>query len=244
MRRVPQDQEPLAGLLQSPQEWGARNRVLGESLGALIEAHAPPGARRALDVGCQGGVLTDGWARSTGMEWSGVEPAIDRPARSAAGAELLPGSASEIPFGDDEFDCIVFANVYEHVAPDSRVPSLREMKRVLKPGGVLVGQLPNPWFPIESHSRLPFMGWLPVRAQRVYWRLAPVPWEHDFYVVGIRHLRRNAEAVGFEPVVIQNFNYPPEVIPERVRWAATLLSGPMRLVPWAWQFVFRQAGAR
>ena len=231
--------EPLAGLLQTPQEWDARNRILLDSVEALLRRYVPLHADRALDVGCQAGVLTDGWAARTEMRWSGVDPVIDEPKRSARGVELLPGSASSLPFEDGEFDCIVFANVYEHVPPDQRLQSFAEMKRVLKPGGVIVGQLPNPYFPIESHSRLPFMGWLPVRAQKAYWRLAPVPWEHDFYVVGIRHLKRSAATVGFEPIFVTNFNYPPEVIPARVRWAARLLAAPMRVVPWAWQFVLR-----
>src|SRR5512133_1050695 len=206
----------------------------------LIAQYAPSKADRALDVGCQRGRLTDAWAQRTRMRWSGVDPKIEHDTKSPEGAELLPGSASEIPFPDEEFDCIVFANVYEHIEPQSRSQSLAEMKRVLKPGGVIVGQLPNPWFPIESHSRLPFMGWLPMRLQKVYWQLAPVPWEHDFYVVGVRHLKHRAESVGLVPVLSQNYSYPPQVIPKRVRWAGRLLSRPMRLVPWAWQFVLKK----
>ena len=30
---------------------------------------------------------------------------------------------------------------------------LHEISRVLRPGGILAGQIPNPYFPIESHSR-------------------------------------------------------------------------------------------
>jgi SAM-dependent methyltransferase len=228
------------GLLQSREEWSERNRALGDAMAGLISRFVPPDAGRALDVGCQHGPLTDAWAQRTEMRWSGIDPIIEKATRSAGGAELLPGSASDIPFPDQEFDCIVFANVYEHIEPQERIPSLLEMKRVLKPGGVVVGQLPNPYFPIESHSRLPFMGWLPVRLQKAYWRLAPVPWEHDFYVVGVRHLKRSAKAAGLDPVLTQNYSYPPEVIPERVRWAARLLARPMRFAPWAWQFVLRK----
>jgi len=237
--KAPED-ERLTGLLQTPQEWSVRNRVLGDSIAALITQYTPRDAHRALDVGCKHGDLTDVWAQRTGMRWSGVDPIIKGSTRSAGGTELLAGSASAIPFPDNEFDCIVFANVYEHIPPRERIASLVEMKRVLRPGGVIVGQLPNPYFPIESHSRLPFMGWLPVRIQKAYWRFAPVPWEHDFYVVGVRHLKRRAQSVGLDPVLIQNFSYPPEAIPERVRWAAKLLAGPMRLVPWAWQFILKK----
>jgi SAM-dependent methyltransferase len=153
---------------------------------------------------------------------------------------LVPGRADSIPFPDQSFDVALFANVYEHVFPGDRVTSLEEIRRVLIPGGVVVGQLPNPYFPIESHSRLPFMGWLPVRMQKVYWKLAPVSWEHDFYVVTIRHLVKTADAVGFETLHVQNFNYPPEVIPKSVRFVARVFDRPLQRFPWAWQFALRR----
>ena len=90
----------------------------------------------------------------------------------------------------------------------------------------------------EPHSRsLPFMGWLPNKWQRRYWKLARVSWEHDFYVVTIKHLKQTAQRAGFDVAHVRNFNYPPEVIPSSVRWAARLLERPMRYMPWSWQFV-------
>jgi SAM-dependent methyltransferase len=225
------------GLLQSPQEWDARNRVLSDSMAGLIGRFATASTGRGIEVGCQNGVLIDAMERQTAYSWVGVDPAIAQPGRSAEGLELLPGRASSVPFADARFDVALLANVYEHVQPEERAASFQELARILVPGGVVVGQLPNPYFPIESHSRLPFMGWLPVRLQKVYWRLSPVPWEHDFFVVTIRHLVRTARGAGFEPLFVANFNYPPEVIPRTVRPIARLLERPMRRLPWAWQFV-------
>ncbi len=124
--------------------------------------------------------------------------------------------------------------------PERREASLTEIRRVLAPGGVVVGQIPNPHFPVESHSRLPFMGWLPMRAQKVYWRLSPVPWEHDFFVVTMRQMRATAEELGYHTLYVSNFNYPPEVIPSALRTAWRALERPMRFMPWAWQFVLRR----
>ena len=228
------------GMQQSPQEWDLRNRMLVERMAELIEAFAGAPRGRAIDVGCQRGVLTDAMAERTELTWTGVDPSIEAPRTSEGGAELLPGYADQLPFEGETFACAMLANVYEHILPERRRASLAELYRVLAPGGVVVGQLPNPYFPIESHSRLPFMGWLPVRLQKAYWRLAPVPWEHDFYVVTVADVRRNAAEVGFEVALVRNFNYPPEVIPRPVRWAARLLSRPMRRFPWAWQFVLRR----
>jgi hypothetical protein len=79
-----------------------------------------------------------------------------------------------------------------------------------------------------------------MRAQKIYWRLSPVPWEHDFFVVTIRELRASAERLGYRTLCVRNFNYPPEVIPRALRSAWRLLERPMRRMPWAWQFVLQR----
>jgi SAM-dependent methyltransferase len=228
-------------LLQSHQEWDARNRVLSETLTELVRAWAPPEATRGLDVGCQTGRTTDQYARLTGFEWVGVDPIISEERRSADGMSLRPGAADQLDFPDAQFDVVILANVYEHILPERRIASFREIRRVLRDDGVVVGQIPNPYFPIESHSRLPFMGWLPTRVQKAYWRFAPTDWEHDFFVVTPRHLRRDAVAGGLTMPMLRKFNYPPEVIPRQVRPIARLLARPMRIMPWGWQFVLAPA---
>ncbi len=229
-----------SGLRQSRAEWAARNRTLAENMSELITRFAPLGAETAIDVGCQGGDITDAVAERTSLDWVGVDPSLELPTSSPRGHRLLPGSADSLAFPEQSFGVVLLANVYEHVLPDRRRASLEELSRVLVPSGVVVGQLPNPYFPIESHSRLPFMGWLPTRLQHAYWRLAPVPWEHDFFVVTVSELLALATAVGFEPVLVRNFNYPLDVIPSSVRWLARMLRAPMRRMPWAWQFVLRK----
>lgn len=223
--------------LQSGEEWDTRNRVLLATLGEVIDDYATFDLGRGLDVGCQHGALTDALSERTGVDWRGIDPAFEAITTSPHGAELRPGSADSLPFESEFFDCLLFANVFEHIPPARRVPSLREMRRVLRPGGVIVGQLPNPRFLIESHSRLPFMGWLPIGLQKRYWRLSPVDWEHDFFVVTIRDLAREASEAGLRLVMRRNFNYPLEVIPQALRPVARVLARPMAHFPWAWQFV-------
>jgi SAM-dependent methyltransferase len=229
--------------MQSPAEWDARNRILAESMSGLINRFAPARAEsagRGLDVGCQKGALTDAMEAQTQFTWTGIDPTIAAPTRSENGLELLPATADRLPFEAGTFDVALFANVYEHVLPELREASLADIRRVLTKGGYVVGQIPNPYFPIESHSRLPFMGWLPMRAQKVYWRLSPAPWEHDFFVVTIRQLRATAAEQGLETLYVRNFNYPPEVIPKALRSAWRVMERPMRRMPWAWQFVLRR----
>ena len=47
-------------------------------------------------------------------------------------------------------------SVYEHLLPRQNLPSLKEINRVLKDKGILTGQIPNVYLPIEVHSKLPF----------------------------------------------------------------------------------------
>jgi SAM-dependent methyltransferase len=227
-----------AQLLQTDQEWDTRNAVLSRHLADLIKEYTAPDATDGIEVGCQHGALTEQLQQLTHVpKWSGIDPTLSVETVTANGCTLRPGRASQIDFPDEAFDVAVFANVFEHIPPAERDVSLSEIYRVLKPGGVVIGQLPNPYFPIESHSRLPFMGWLPVPWQHRYWKLAPVHWGHDFHVVTMKHLKHSAHRAGFNTVHVRNFNYPPEVIPVSVRWAARLLEWPMRYVPWSWQFV-------
>ncbi len=231
-----------AQLLQTDQEWEARNTVLSRHLAELVNEYSAPGAADGIEIGCQTGALTDQMGQLTRVpKWTGIDPAVTERSVTDRGCTVHPGRASQLNFPNETFDVALFANVFEHIPPDERDVSLAEIYRVLKPGGVVVGQLPNPYFPIESHSRLPFMGWLPVTWQRRYWKLAPVSWGHDFYVVTIKHLEEAAQRAGFDVVHVRNFNSPPEVIPSGVRWAARLLERPMQYVPWSWQFVLARS---
>lgn len=240
MSRLRKPAEALSGdgLMQSKAEWNLRNEVLSQTLCDLVDRFRPVNATSGLDVGAQDGSLTDRYAELTKLEWTGIDPAFESEQRSPAGAILLPGTASELPFADATFGVVMLANVYEHIMPEQRVSSMVEMRRVLGPRGVIVGQIPNPYFVIENHSRLPFMGYLPTSLQRHYWRLSRVPWEADFFVVTPRHLTRDATAAGFSVSLVRRFNYPLEVIPGRVRSAARVVV-PLtrRFMPWAWQFV-------
>jgi SAM-dependent methyltransferase len=230
------------GVLQSEEEWEARNHHLAGSLSCLIDEHVQFCTGKALDIGCQNGELTDRYAAATALTWQGIEPDLDRATRSQAGLEMLPGVAHSLPFGNESFDCVALANVFEHLKPALHDASMMEIYRVLAPGGILVGQIPNPYFPIESHSRLPFFGFVPRKLQPIYWRLTPTGWDFErahFFIITMRHVKKAAAAAGFSTVLARDFNYRAEAIPKALRWAAQLHSR-LGIMPWAWQFVFRR----
>ena len=53
----------------------------------------------------------------------------------------------------------------------------------------------------------PVHGLLPNKWQHRYWKLAPVSWEHDFYVVTIEHLKQTAQRAGFDLVHVRNLTF-------------------------------------
>jgi SAM-dependent methyltransferase len=48
-----------------------------------------------------------------------------------------------IPFGDAMFDAVSFSEVLEHLPANGVMPTLREIARVLRPGGIVVATSPN-----------------------------------------------------------------------------------------------------
>ena len=114
-----------------------------ESNAAYLVPYLKPGMR-ALDFGCGPGTISVGLARAVApgalhgvdMEESQVERA--RAVAQVSGqdnAVFHVADATDMPFEDDYFDVAHAYNVLMHV-PDTAA-LLAEVKRVLKPGGVL-----------------------------------------------------------------------------------------------------------
>jgi ubiquinone/menaquinone biosynthesis C-methylase UbiE len=61
-----------------------------------------------------------------------------------AGAATVCGDATAMPFADGVFDRVIAAEVLEHIPADQR--ALREIARVLRPGGLLAVTVPA-WLP-------------------------------------------------------------------------------------------------
>ena len=115
----------------------------GEKLldvGAGAGRHAFEGLRRGGDVvalDLDDASLKDAAAVLTAM--------VDqRESPSGAGWMTTVGSALELPFPDGSFDRIIASEVLEHIGDDSG--AIRELGRVLKPGGRLAVTVPR-WFP-------------------------------------------------------------------------------------------------
>jgi SAM-dependent methyltransferase len=74
-----------------------------------------------------------------------------------------------IPFSTAQFDLIYANQVFEHVRFLDQM--LAECARVLKPDGSLITLFPPATYPIEGHSLVPFVHWIPAgRFRRAYLR--------------------------------------------------------------------------
>jgi SAM-dependent methyltransferase len=113
---------------------------------AFFVEHGRLGAgRRALELGCGTGVFLERVARS-GAEIHGLDLSPDLLARARdrmAGAtnfRLIQSNAERMPFADGFFDTVYGSSVLHHL---SLAPALREVHRVLRPGGLIVFTEPN-----------------------------------------------------------------------------------------------------
>lgn len=89
-------------------------------------------------------------------------------------ARYVQGNALELPFEDRTFD-IVFSNaVIEHVGGEEQ--QRRFVTETLRVGRRVFVTTPNRWFPVEVHTRLPLVHWLPDRAAHRAYDLARKPW--------------------------------------------------------------------
>ena len=93
--------------------------------------------RRVLEVGCGWGELAEWIARDTGAE----VVAVDLSSRMVElarerGVDARVADVQQLPFADGEFDLVVAAWMLYHVPDLDR--GLRELARVLRPGGGLV----------------------------------------------------------------------------------------------------------
>ena len=71
----------------------------------------------------------------------------------------IVADATRLPFKNDAFSLVTAFSLLEHIPKTGRKQLYKEMQRVA--GKELVIQLPNRYFIIESHTFLPFFGFLP-----------------------------------------------------------------------------------
>lgn len=100
-----------------------------------------PGAR-LLDMGCGDGSFLAA-CRKLPLVCLGLDVSLDaaRAAKERGSLAVLQARTEVLPFADESFAVITLFHVLEHLS--SPVACLREARRLLRPGGWLVLQVPN-----------------------------------------------------------------------------------------------------
>lgn len=141
-----------------------------------------PARARILDAGCGSGRNMIELARHgtvSGVELSG--PSVDV-ARARGAGKVIAGSVLDMPFDSDSFDLSVCLDVIEHLEDD--VGALRELRRVLAPGGSLLVTVPAYQWLWSGHDEV----------------------NHHHRRYTRRSLQRVAEQAGWEQVRTTYFN--------------------------------------
>ncbi len=106
------------------------------------------GGRDVLDIGCGFGwfelwALSHGVGSITGTEATAGDLETARKHIEGPGVRLEVASALDLPFDAASFDTVVCWEVLEHIPKGTEAQAFREIRRVLRPGGVLYLSTPH-----------------------------------------------------------------------------------------------------
>jgi SAM-dependent methyltransferase len=102
----------------------------------------PRPGRRILDAGCGRGEVLLACARNgasvAGADFSAAALSITGELLSGYETDLREAWLTALPWSDGTFDAVLSGDVIEHLHPPEAEAMLRELRRVLRPGGRLV----------------------------------------------------------------------------------------------------------
>jgi SAM-dependent methyltransferase len=162
---------------------GRRASVFREQLLPILKSvGCDLAGKRLLDFGCGTGSSSVVFAEA-GATVTGLEPdviSLDVAEQRVADLGLsdriqlhaipyLAGADARLPLASDQFDVAMLMGVLEHMLPAERGQCVREIHRLLKPGGtIVIYDTPNRFFPFDHHTTQLFgIGFLPMRL--AYW---------------------------------------------------------------------------
>lgn len=157
------DRAMLERLLQNEADMAYRRRAI-----TLLEYLELRDGETVLDCGCGMGVYLMFMGRLRRLNLVGVDSDIGRlrwAEREHVPASLARVDIHRLPFADNSFDKVLMSEVLEHLADDRG--ALREVFRVLKPGGILALSVPHANYPFwwdPINKTIEALGGRPIRS--------------------------------------------------------------------------------
>ena len=106
---------------------------------------------KILDLGCGRGFYLKGLrnlfprTENTGIDLNPAYLETTRRFLDDPKTSIVQGDAQKLPFGKNSFDRLIASEILEHLPKDQK--ALKEIKRVLKPGGIAMITVPNKNYP-------------------------------------------------------------------------------------------------
>lgn len=170
---------------------------------AMKMAHllgAVPGgpSRKMLEVGCGSGGISHWFGDAGAMHWDVHAVDVEDVRLATDGYSFRIVKGTSLPYPDATFDVVATNHVIEHVGNASaQRDHLREVRRVLRPGGVAYLAVPNRWMLVEPHFRLPLLSWLPADIADAYVRLMGRGTHYDCRPLTCLELENMLDDAGF-----------------------------------------------
>jgi SAM-dependent methyltransferase len=181
----------------------------------MLACYPPPAS--VLDVGCGTGALAARLAER-GYEVTGLDPSdgmLHVMRGRAPSVDAIQGSATEMPFDDEEFDLSLCVATMHHIADPKAVRlALGEMARVVRSGGRIVVWDHNP--------RNPYWPYLMRR----------VPQDSgEERLVGVEELIAGLEAAGAAPTLVSQLGLVPDFVPRQLLGVAAAIERAAEQIP-------------
>lgn len=162
-------------------------------LADIFRVHFGEALPRVADIGCGVGALHRALAPISSQIF-GCDPSrecLAQAAQANPAALYTEADASALPWADDTVDAALAVCVMHHIEKPKRLAALDEMRRIVRPGGLVILIEHNPWNPLTQLA------------------VARCPFDHDAVLLDFGEAKKLLRGAGLGPVQTRHFLVSP-----------------------------------